>query len=61
MINILKLEFELTRLLDSILDPEVSINEVASDWLESYSENPDVAIQDLVNFILKVSKQRNYN
>lgn len=41
--------------IDSILDPEVSINELASGWLESYSENSDAAIKDLVNFILKVS------
>lgn len=39
---------------DSILDPEVSINELASEWIESYTENEVPALKDMVNFILKV-------
>lgn len=40
---------------DSILDPEVSIHELASEWIESYSEGEVPALKDMVNFILKVS------
>lgn len=39
---------------DSILDPEVSINELASEWLDSYDESEVPALKDMVNFILKV-------
>lgn len=37
-----------------MLDPEVSIAEVATEWIESYKENEITALKDMVNFILKV-------
>ncbi|KAF5113643.1 hypothetical protein DV454_003469 [Geotrichum candidum] len=36
-----------------MLDPEVSIAEVATEWIESYKENEITALKDMVNFILK--------
>lgn len=39
---------------DAMLDPEVSIAEVATEWIESYKENEITALKDMINFILKV-------
>ena len=41
-------------IFDAMLDPEVSIAEVATEWIESYKENEITALKDMVNFILKV-------
>lgn len=41
-------------IFDAMLDPEVSIAEVATEWIESYKENEIAALKDMVNFILKV-------
>lgn len=37
------------------MDPEISIEELASEWIDSYIENSDSAIKEIVNFVLKVS------
>ncbi|GMM35855.1 Irr1 protein [Saccharomycopsis crataegensis] len=37
----------------SLEDPEVSIVELANDWLEEYQENKDIATKDLINLILR--------
>jgi hypothetical protein len=41
-------------IFDAMLDPEVSIAEVATEWIESYKEDEVTALKNMVNFILKV-------
>jgi cohesin complex subunit SA-1/2 len=45
-------EFEEHYLFQAMVDPEVSVVELANDWVDQYKNNKDLAKKDLINFIL---------
>ncbi|ODV93209.1 hypothetical protein PACTADRAFT_4993 [Pachysolen tannophilus NRRL Y-2460] len=40
-------------LFQALSDPNISINELASNWLEEFEENKVLAMKDLINFLLR--------
>lgn len=48
----LREEFEDHYIFQAIVDPEVSVAELANDWVDLYKTNKDLAKKDLINFIL---------
>lgn len=48
----LREEFEENYLFQAMVDPEVSIAELATDWVDLYKTDKDLAKRDLINMIL---------
>ncbi|KAJ2865911.1 cohesin complex subunit [Coemansia aciculifera] len=44
-----------SQLLDAILDEKTALSQVVSDWIGSYRETGDMAISELINFLIKLT------
>ncbi|KAJ2058992.1 cohesin complex subunit [Coemansia sp. S146] len=44
-----------SQLLDAILDEKAALSQVVSDWIGSYRETGDMAISELINFLIKLT------
>ncbi|KAJ2031508.1 cohesin complex subunit, partial [Coemansia sp. S3946] len=44
-----------SQLLDAILDEKTALSQVVSDWIGSYRETGDMAVSELINFLIKLT------